>query len=114
MAINPEEIPPRDYNICPLQGYQVECSGGWDLHHIISRGRASKNKAVQKALDLRYNLIWVCDRHNQQRYADHDTARRALFALNYLRYGEDLRDWIDGLKWKVPPPEYRSEYLLDS
>ena len=114
MAIKPEEIPARDYSLCPLHGYEIPCSvGEWDLHHIISRGKASKSRAQPK-LDVRYNLIWVCSAHNVSRFADSKKAMRFLFGLQCLRYDyEVIAEFLDGLPWKVARPEYSSKALLD-
>ena len=112
MAIKPEEIPPLDYNRCPLHGYAIECSGDPELHHIISRGKASKSPA-QPSLDLRYNLIWVCKAHNFGRWADTPIAMQALYLLQAIRYGRDeVADYLDELPWKVARPEYSSRFLL--
>ena len=112
VAIDPAEIWDRDYNLCPLSGYEIECAGWWEFHHIISRGKASKSPA-QKHLDIRYNLIWVCHAHNFSRWADAPEAMQLLYRLQAERFGEDrVREYLDNLPWKVAKPQFSSNYLL--
>ena len=95
-------VPPDWTSECPLKGYEIPCGGSPQIGHIISRGKASGSKA-QSQLDDEINLAWMCRDHNVGRWADQYQALRILFKLQIRRHGrEEVRDWLNGLKWKVP------------
>jgi len=109
------EVPPFIPE-CPLEGYRIECGGGWDVGHIIARGKANGNDRVKSELDRVENLMWMCHWHNIQRWADTPEAVAWLFHLQAQRPEmgvERIRAYLNGLPWKVTK-EYRYNRVMSA
>lgn len=93
---------------CGLQGWRIECRGGLQRHHLVTKQMARGNKAVRDLLrecpdEL---MAWVCEAHHIGRYVDSPQARARMLARNVDLYGfERMQRAIDSLPWKVPRPE---------
>lgn len=106
-------IPPP--GLCALSGYMVECSGPLEGHHILNKSLARGNEEVRAILaSCPAEVISpVCQAHNVGRWADAPEARKILLLQKVHEFGlAHMRDFINGLPWKVPMHELTLEGIL--
>jgi hypothetical protein len=101
---------------CALYGYMIECSGGLEGHHLISKDMARGNDELRNLLrtcppEL---MSQVCTAHNVGKLADSHNARRILLLQKVYEYGlVHVWQYINSLPWKVRMPEDRFEAMLE-
>ena len=101
--------------LCELRGFGtnvngkvIKCSNDLHNHHILSKGKFMKSKAVKKYVDKHPEvfLAQVCSVHNVQRWADTPAARRILLRKKVELFGNGyVRNVWDSTPWKVFPHE---------
>jgi hypothetical protein len=100
---------------CALSGYKVACSGPATRQHILNKSKARGNEEVRAILVAcpEEIMAWVCAAHNVDRWADEKDAQRILLLQNVYRFGwRRMKDFFDGLPWKVRHPELTLEGIL--
>lgn len=101
---------------CALYGYMIECSGGLEGHHLISKDMARGNDELRDLLrtcppEL---MSQVCTAHNVGKLADSHNARRILLLQKVYEYGlVHMWQYVNALPWKVRMPEDRFEAMLE-
>lgn len=92
-----------------VSGKKLKCSNNLQNHHLINRGKYSKNKRVKKYIDdnPQIFLTKVCDVHNAQtKLADSKAARKILLRRKVELFGLPYtRTMVNGIPWKVPHHE---------
>jgi hypothetical protein len=107
-------VPPP--GVCALAGYKVPCSGRMTGQHIVSKQMARGNEEVRDILracppEL---IARCCEYHNISKYADAPEARKILLLQKVHEFGwSHMRDFINGLPWKVPMHSLTLEAMLE-
>ena len=101
---------------CELAGYRIDCAGGIQNHHLISRGALQKATAAKKYCEKDYPEIFirgVCAAHNTTKIADTKWARRVLLRQSAQLFGiEYVKDIVNGIPWKVARPELSYKAIM--
>lgn len=103
--------------ICDLQGYKIRCAGGLEGHHIINKTLARGNEEVREILVACPPEVMskICEAHNVGRWADQHEARRILLLQKVWQFGlEHMREWVNGLPWKVEHLDLRFEAMMEA
>lgn len=106
-------VPP---GMCTLSGYRVPCNGPITGQHILNKSKARGNEEVRAILVQCPEEIMasVCLAHNMERWADQKDAQRILLLQNIYRFGwQRMKDFFDGLPWKVRHHDLTLEGILE-
>ena len=101
---------------CELAGYRIDCAGGIQDHHLISRGALQKATAAKKYCEKEHPEIFIrdiCAAHNSTKIADTKWARRVLVRKSKETFGiEYVKDVLDAVPWKVPNPKFSYKAIM--
>jgi len=101
---------------CELEGFNdVKCGGRIHRHHLINRGKLRGNTSARIYCEQHGEIFWcdVCEYHNVMRWADTKQARRILLKKKVEIFGtEYCKEVIDGIPWKVKPPELSFQGIM--
>ena len=104
---------------CALEGYPpkdpVQCYGGCQNGHLVNESKARGNKrGVKEYLKHEINISPQCVAHNVDRWADQYEARKWQLLQKIWKYGfSAVKEYYDGVPWKVPKPEFSLERMLE-
>ena len=99
---------------CALEGYSIQCSGNCQNGHIINESKARGNAKVKKYLKQDMNISPQCVAHNVGRVADSYDARKIQLLQKIFKHGwSDVKEYYDGVPWKVHKPEFELERMLE-
>lgn len=74
----------------------------YELHHVFQHGI----KGLEKYLDVKYNLQWVCKAHHDS-IANSEENENYFWGVQCARYGRDfMENWMNSLPFKIELPHY--------
>ena len=102
---------------CELAGFRIQCAGGLQHHHVLSKSTLAGNKRALKYAEAHPALIAeVCAAHNaSSKLADTKEARALLLRKRVAELGEPYMEAVlGGLRacFRLDRPELRLSALI--
>ena len=99
---------------CALIGYGCQCVGNPQNGHMMNKSKARGNAAVRKYLSDPMNISPQCEAHNVGRWSDTREAMKIQLLQKIFKHGwTKVKDYYDGVPWKVHQVEFEIERMLD-
>ena len=99
---------------CSLEGYLIPCHGRLQRGHLMNKSKARGNKAVREYLSHDMNLSPQCLAHNVGRFADTREAMKIQLLQKIFKHGwSDVKEYYDGVPWKIHKVEFEPERMLE-
>ena len=101
---------------CALEGFKIPCSGRLSREHIVSRSKTINSPAAKEYLNQDKNIAKTCLLgHNVSKYSDNPQARKIMILQKVYEHGfTEMKEFYDGVPWKVPQYEFTVEAMLDA